>query len=232
MKIFKIFFIIIFFFLLCIIFYLNLGKFLDVIKQPTETDLLVCLGGNYKMRVQKTLEIYKKGLDSSNTIILTGSVNSPKDIKKGIMEDKRITFLKKYAPNARVVLNKNLKSTADEVTYVKQYMLKHHLNSVTFITEPPHSKRILMLFSMISLANDGHLNVKVVGDHYKKWNKNEYYKNKSTKNYVLSEVVKIIYAVFEYKILNPLGLLPWFKKTFNTDINSTKKHLQRYLKFI
>lgn len=232
MKILKIFFVVIFFFLLCIMFYFNLGKILDTTKKPAKTDLLVCLGGSYKIRIQKTLEIYKKGLDSSNIIILTGYANSKKEISKGILEDKRLAFLKKYAPTAQVILNKNLKNTADEVTYVKRYMLKHHLKSVTFITEPPHSRRILMLFSMISFSGDEHLRARVIGDNYKHWNKNKYYENKATKNYALSEVVKITYALLEYKILNPLGLLPWFKKTFHKDINTTKKHLHLYLNFI
>lgn len=202
-------------------------------QQPEKTDLLVCLGGgDYKTRVQKTLEIYKKGLDASNVIILTGFVNSPREIKQGLVEDKRLTFLKKYAPNATVVFNKTLENTAQEVTYVKSYMLKHHLSNVTFITEPPHSRRILMLFSMVSLAGDEHLSARVVGAEYKNWHKDRYYEDKFARNYAFTEVVKIIYALLEYKILRPLGLLPWFEKTFSKDINSTKKHLQVYLNFI
>jgi uncharacterized SAM-binding protein YcdF (DUF218 family) len=233
MRVLKIFSVIIFFFLLCIISYLNLGKFLDVTENPTKTDLLVCLGGgDYKIRVQKTVEIYKKGLDTSNIIILTGFVNSPRDVKQGIVEDRRLTFLKKYAPNATVILNKTLENTAQEVTYVKRYMLKHHLSNVTFVTEPPHSRRILMLFSMVSLAGDEHLSARVVGADYKNWHRDRYYEDEFARNYALSEVAKIIYALLEYKVLKPLGVLPWFEKTFSKDINATKKHLQVYLNFI
>ena len=233
MRVLKIFSAVVFLFLLCVILYLNLGKFLDVTKQPTKTGLLVCLGGgNYKTRVEKTVEIYKKGLDTSNVIILTSFINSPREVKQGIVEDKRLTYLKKYAPKATVVLKKTLENTAQEVTFVKSYMLKHHLSNVTFVTEPPHSRRVLMLFSMVSLADDEHLSAGVVGAEYKNWHKDRYYEDKFARNYALSEVVKIIYALLEYKVLKPLGLLPWFEKTFSADINSSKKHLSSYLNFI
>ncbi len=233
MRILKAFSLLLLLFLFTLLLYLNLGRFLDVTEQPTKTDLLVCLGGgNYKTRVEKTVEIYKKGLDTSNVIILTGFVNSPREVKQGIVEDKRLTYLKKYAPKATVVLKKTLENTAQEVTFVKSYMLKHHLSNVTFITEPPHSRRVLMLFSMISLADDEHLSAGVVGAEYKNWHKDRYYEDRFAKNYALSEVVKIICALLEYKVLKPLGLLPWFEKTFNNDITATKKHLQVYLNFI
>ena len=233
MRVFKLFSFLLFLFLICVYFYLNLGRFLDVTQEATKTDLLVCLGGgDYKIRVEKTLELYKKSLDTSSIIILTGFVNSQREIKKGLLEDKRLVFLKKYAPEARVVLDKTLKNTAQEVSFVKNYMLEQHLDKVTFITEPPHSRRILMLFSMISLAGDEHLSAQVVGAEYKNWHRERYYEDKFAKHYAFSEVVKIIYAVLEYKILNPLGLLPWFEKTFSADINASKKHLGRYLNFI
>lgn len=226
MRILKIFFVVIFLFLICVLLYLNLGKFLDVTKQPAETDLIVCLGGgNYKLRVQKTLEMYKRELDTSNVIILTGFVNSQRDVKQGVIEDKRLTFLKEYIPKATVVINKTLQNTAEEVIFVKRYMLKYHLDKVTFITEPPHSRRIIMIFSMLSLADDAHLNVTVVGSDYKNWSRDRYYENKFTKNYAFIEVLKIIYAVLKYKICKPMGLLPWFEKKFSEDINTTKKYL-------
>ena len=233
MRVFKLFSFLLFLFLICVYFYLNLGRFLDVTQEPTQTDLLVCLGGgDYKIRVEKTLEMYKKGLDSSNVIVLTGFVNSPKEIEKGLLEDKRLTFLKEYASEARVVLDKTLKNTAEEVAYVKSYMLKHHLRSVTFITEAPHSRRILMLFSMISLSEDEHLSARVAGAEYKNWNRERYYEDIFAKHYAFSEVVKILYVVLKYEIFKPLGLLTWFEKTFSEDINATKKYLNGYLNFI
>jgi len=216
------------------ILFLNLGKLLDVTSKPHQADIVVCLGGgDYKSRIVKTVEVYKQGFITKNTIILTGYVNSSRDIKQGKVVDKRMTYLQKHLDTSvNVILNKQLKSTAEEVMFVKNYLIEHHLKSALFITEPPHSRRILLLNSLISIKGDDKLAISIVASKYKNWNPTEYYKDKYTKNYVFSEVVKIIYALFAYGFLDKLGLLEWFIKHFDKEAHQAKIDLTKAMNFI
>ena len=232
--IFKSIFFLFFSFFLIFIAYLNLGNFLDATSKPAKTDLLVCLGGgDYKIRIEKTLELYSRGFLNSNTIVLTGYVNSQNEVKKGIQEDKRVTVIKNRDFKAlHVELNKNLKNTAAEIKYVKKYMISHDLKSVTFITEPPHSRRILIFSKIISVDGDEDLSVNVVGADYKNWNADKYYEDKYAKNYAFSELAKIVYGLFMYGVLEKVGLREWFEMKFQDDLNSSKKMLNQGMNFI
>jgi uncharacterized SAM-binding protein YcdF (DUF218 family) len=220
-------------FLLCFAFF-NLGKFLDATVEPTKTDLLVCLGGgDYKTRVSKTLELLENGLVNSNTVIFTGNVNSAKEKEQGILEDKRVTFFKNNtSKNVTMLVNAEVKNTAQEVKFVKEYMLKHKLRSVTFVTEPPHSRRILMFSKLITLDADENLSFKVVGSYYKDWNAATYYQNKYAKQYAFTEVLKMAYGVFAYGVLDKLGLLEWFESAFTQEIKQSKEGVNRGMNFI
>ena len=223
-----------FFSIFLFISYLNLGNFLDATSKPAKTDLLVCLGGgDYKIRIEKTLELYSRGFLNSNTIVLTGYVNSQYEVKKGVVEDKRLTVIKDSDYEAlHVELHKNLKNTAAEIKYVKEYMLSHDLKSVTFITEPPHSRRILMFSKIISVDGDENLSVSVVGANYKNWDADKYYEDKYAKNYAFSETIKIVYGIFMYGILDKVGLREWFEVKFTDDLNDSKKMLNQGMNFI
>ena len=228
------------FLLICIvvcsfyILFLNLGKLLDVTSKPHQVDVLVCLGGgDYKSRIAKTVEVYKQGFITKNTIILTAYVNSSRDVEQGKVIDKRITYLQKHLDTSiNVILNKQLKNTAEEVIFVKNYLIKHHLQSALFITEPPHSRRILLLNSLISIQGDDNLSISIVASKYKNWNPQEYYKDKYTKNYVLSEIVKIVYALLTYGFLDKVGLLEWFLKYFDEEVHQSKIDLSKMMNFI
>lgn len=87
------------FFILFIIFsifvFFNLGNFLDATEKPSQSDLLVCLGGGDHMnRTRKSAELIESNLVKSNTIILTSFVKSIVDKQKEIYDDKESFFWK------------------------------------------------------------------------------------------------------------------------------------------
>lgn len=234
MKFIKIIITIIIIFALAFVFYLNLGKFLDATVEPTKTDLLVCLGGgDYKKRIEKTLDLYDKGLLNFETIVLTGYVNSKREVKNGVVEDKRTSYIKNHVYNdIKIVINKDLRNTAEEVLYIKRYMIVNELKSVIIISEAPHSRRILLFFKLLSVNGDDDISVSVVGSDYKDWSSDNYFENKYAKNYAFTEVMKIVYGVFVYGILDKLGLLEWFEKEFYEEIQDSRENLGKGMNFI
>lgn len=228
------YFILIFFGFLIYSFF-NLGNFLDVTEEPSKTDLLVCLGGgDYQTRVEKTLEIYNKNISTTSTIILTSYVNDLNDIKQNIIEDKRITYLKENNPqnDIDIIFAENLKNTAEEVKFIKIYMIENNLKDVTFISETPHSRRILLFTKLIHVDKDEKLSFKVIGADVGKWQNKDYYLDKYSLSYSLTEVTKIIYGIFLYGILEGIGLNQYFENFFFDYINNAKKLIQKNINLL
>ena len=207
--------------------FFNLGRFLDVTQEPSNTDLLVCLGGgNYETRIEKTIDIYKQHYLKTNNIILTSYVNDPNEVKKGSIEDKRITYIKNNdLKNINIIFEKNLKSTIEEVRFVKNYMKENNLNTVTFISDPAHSKRIAIFFEYLSKIDDKNYFYQIVAAEDKKWDKNKYYENKYSLNYALTELIKLSYGFFKYGILEKIGLEKYLDIYFNDELKEAKKFI-------
>ncbi len=184
--------------------FFNLGNFLDATSNPKKVDLLVCLGGgDYENRGKKSLELYEKDFAKTKTIIFTGYTNI-KDFK-----------------GANIVVNRNLQNTYEEVIFVKNYMKEHGLRSATFVSEAPHSRRILLFTKLFGM---GDFEFNVVGSKYN-WDAKYYYKYQHMRAYVFSEVVKLIYNLFVYGVLDNLGLKEQFEKNFKQEITEGKREI-------
>jgi len=193
---------ILFLLLLGILIFFNLGKIVDATTKPKKVDLLVCLGGgDFKNRVQKTKELLKDGFLNSDTIIFTNPVK--------IDDISDINF----------VQPKGLKNTYEEVTYVKKYMKKHGLKTATFISEAPHSRRILLFTKFFG---EGDFEFSVVGSEFE-WDAENYYKYPHMRAYVFSEVTKLFYNLFLYGVLDSVGLKESFESYFKDDLKNGKK---------
>jgi uncharacterized SAM-binding protein YcdF (DUF218 family) len=208
--------------------FFNLGKFLDVTQEPSKTELLVCLGGGiYQTRIEKTLELYKNDFLTTNNIILTGYVNNPHEVKKKIIEDKRITYIKEKTSNdLNIIFEKDLKNTVEEVRFVKNFMKENNIKSVTFISDPAHSRRISLFFEYLTGIN-GDFKYTVVGAEDKKWDEENYYKTKYSLNYSLTEVAKIFYGFIKYGILEKFGLDKDFENYFDDELKEAKIMIQK-----
>jgi uncharacterized SAM-binding protein YcdF (DUF218 family) len=209
--------------------FFNLGKFLDVAQEPSKTDLLVCLGGGiYETRIKKTIEIYNQNYLKTNDIILTGYVNNPLEVKKRIIEDKRITYIKKYISNdLNIIFEKDLKNTVEEVRFIKNYMKENNLKSVTFISDPAHSRRISLFFKYLTKGDEKSYFYQVVAAEDKKWNKNTYYENKYSLNYALTELAKLFYGFLKYGLLEKIGLDKYFENYFDDELKEAKIFIQK-----
>lgn len=189
--------------------FFNLGKFLDVTKEPSKTDLIVSLGGNGLLRLQKSISLVEK--EFSNTIIITG-YEGTKITKAENIPDPRLKVIEneKYK-KINFIINPDLKNTAEEVIFVKKYMKENNLSNVTFVTEKPHSRRILILANILEKGYDKNFTYKIVSNDLNYWDSNEYYKNKHSREYAFTEFIKIIFNVTYYGIFYNLGFEYIFK---------------------
>ncbi|MDQ7047431.1 MAG: YdcF family protein [Sulfurovum sp.] len=166
--------------------FLNMGKWMDVTEEPIKSDMIVCLGGGTIERVKKSIELLEEGYIEKQIFLLLGEswYNQP--------------YIKKNYPNLPVIIDESPKNTKEEVLYIKQYMQKHGYQSALIVTDPPHSGRVSLLTSLISLKGDEKMTFVMISSDVLWWDAKNYYKSERARSSVMYESVKMLYHfVFE-----------------------------------
>ena len=190
----KMVFVLIALFLLFSFVGLNLGKWLDVTEKPVKSDIIVCLGGGKIDRVKKSIELFEEGYAGKQVFFLIGEswYNQP--------------YIKTNHPDMNIVIDEGPKNTKEEVLLIKRYMKEHGYNSALIVTDPPHSRRVSLLTSLISVEGDEALKFHLAASPVKWWDSEHYYGNKRARIYVEHEIKGILYTLLTYGFLNIIGL--------------------------
>lgn len=179
--------------------FINLGELLDITEEPQKTDLIVYLDGGGVERMEKTLELYKLGYSKTGKIIFTASPTHHIDRKTVI--DKKVYFTEHGIPKDNLVHAKKVKNTMEEVLFVKNYMLRHKLKSVIFVSDPPHSRRIIFLAQSIAKYNANGLSCSVVGSGVNWWEKKHHYRHIKAIASTVYELIGLPYNYIVYGIV-------------------------------
>ena len=211
--------------IIIIILILNLGKFLDVTSKPHKADIIVYLGGGLNERIEKTVALYKKGYSQTNKIIYTGTKwyrYTQHYGKFNALSDKK-DFLVNHGIDLDNIIYYKASNTMQEIKIIKKYLIEHHLHSVIFVTDPPHSRRVEILANTICDFDDEGIKIYIVGSDVSWWNKDTYFLTKNGLLFVLLETIKIPYNYIAYGILERYGLLATIKDHFGSYFHSIKR---------
>ncbi len=205
-----------FFLLLLTLFFLNLGRLLDVTLPPEKSDIIVYLGGGLSERATKSLQLYKEGYANTGKIIYTGArryFHTQHFGKPNRSTDKKVFFIT-HGLRPEQLIYYNASNTMKEIRFVKRYMLEHGLHSVLFVTDPPHSRRVKILAERVAGYSQSGIRVVIVGSGVKWWNPSYYYLSKEGLVYALLEAIKIPHNLLVYWVLEHYGLLAYAKAEF------------------
>ncbi len=175
--------------LLCTFIFFNLGKWIDVTEKPVKSDIIVCLGGGTIDRVKKSIELLEDGYASRQLFLLVGESWYNQD------------YIAKHHPGISMVIDEAPKDTREEVLFIKQYMKDHGYKSALIVTDPPHSGRVQLLISLLSVDGDEMMTFRMIHSGVEWWDKMYYYENEQAGNFVKSEIIRIIYRYFSYFIV-------------------------------
>lgn len=174
--------------------------------------MIVSLGGNGISRLNKAISLVEKNYTKNNIIIVTGYEGTNRT-KENNIPDARLDIIKDLKnKNIKFILNPDLKNTAEEIIFVKKYMKNNDLKDVTFVTEPPHSRRILLLANILVKGDTNDFRYKIISYDTEYWDSNKYYKNNKAKEYALLEFIKIIYNLTYYSLFSNLEFVNYFEK--------------------
>lgn len=215
LKVFKYISISLFFFTVLGIFsFFNLGNFLDVSQKPIKSDIIVCLGGGEKYRIETAVRLYNKNYSNKNLLILTGDNRSAKRKEKN-MDDKRIEYIKENKLEyINIKMKRDTKNTKEEILFIKKYLLEKKYKSAMIISDAPHTRRIQTLINLLDIKGDEKLIFNLVNSENPWWNSNTYYTEKKASAFVLSEVFKLGYTYIAYGVFEPIGLLGIIEDNF------------------
>lgn len=161
------------------IFTLSLPFFFDkTTKIVKKVDLIYCLGGGFDhSRINKAKELFDKNYSLSRKIIYTGADYS----NSRIYPSSKLVEIETY---------KNLQNTFEEISFLKDYMLKNNYKNVIIITDKYHSLRIhLFIKYLFDFNSDGIKHIIVSPS-----NRDFFYTYKNS----LLEVIKIVFNFIKY----------------------------------
>lgn len=190
--------IILFYFLLWFVIlpvtFLNFGKWIDTTEKPQTSDIVVCLGGGTIERVQKSIALMQQGYVEKDVFLLLGEswYNMP--------------YIRKNHPELKVEIEEKPTNTKEEVQFIKKYMVENGFKTALVVTDPPHTRRVSLLNSLLSVEGDDDLTFYMIGSDVKWWFKDDYYDHMDSAKAVLYESMKIIYSVVVYGVLHNLGV--------------------------
>ena len=109
-------------------------------------------------------------------------------------------------------------------------MIKHYYKSALFVSDPPHSRRILFLAKFLNSYDDANLSYSVVGTDVDWWDREHYYRDRDARTFVLSEMIKLAHNFIAYGVLQKYGLLETAKEKFGPLIRFFKTKI--YYNFV
>jgi len=173
--------------------FLNYGKWIDATVEPVKADLVVCLGGGTVERVKKSISLVKQGYVKQDVFLLLGEswYNQP--------------YIRKSHPELKVEIDESPTNTKEEVLFIKKYMVENGYRNALVVTDPPHSRRVSLLNTILSVKGDDEITFHMIGSDVKWWHKEKYYDHKHSGDQVFIESMKILYSVVVYGVLNKLG---------------------------
>ena len=174
--------------------FFNLGKILDVSQKEKKADIIISLGGDDNSRIIKAIELYKNGFSQKKIILITGGT---KLTRENMNHDARIKYINNLDENINFIYNPNIKSTIEEITYLKNYMTECNLSKAIIVSDAYHMLRIKMLINLIGF---NHKEIILVKSNASWWNSEKYYQNKFALKFALIETIKIPYNLIKYII--------------------------------
>ncbi len=198
----KVFFVFIFIVIIGIYLFLNLGKFIDVSKEPVKSDIIVSLGGDYSgCRIREALHLYKQGFSISGKFMYTSRDSVSSSIDKSESRKQYLLNNEVRAKDIVHVRKEMVFNTMEEVLFIKKYMLFHNYKSVLIVSHPQHSRRIQTFAKYIADYKKYGLDLHIASCHPRWWNAAKYYENETSFKVTIQEFLKLVYNLLKY---NPL----------------------------
>jgi len=176
------------------LFFLSLGVFVSQYADtPQKTDVIIVLGGDNGLRIQKGAELYHAGY--ATHIILTGIDERFYRPNHPNWRERRMLEL--GVPKNAIKVDAKSKTTWEEALNTSNTMEKKGWKSALIVSDPPH---LLRLHQTWSRAFEGSSKKFIlIPTNPAWWDRILWWKNKKSYQFVISEIKKnLFYAAVHY----------------------------------
>ncbi len=178
----------------------GLGYFIDASEPPHKADLIVSLGGGDGRRIKEAARLWQQGYATSGRFLYTGREIVNPALEPPQRFDKRSYLLSQGIPpdKIRFVPRGIIVNTAEELFFIKAYMLRHGYRSVLIVSSPTHTRRIRLLARWIAGFQKAGLRLYVSSFPDPQWHPWRYLFDPVMRHEVFLEAEKIIYNLLKY----------------------------------
>ncbi len=177
----------------------NLGRWLVVLDELQESDMIVVLMGSVPDRVLQAVDIYNERY--SDKIVLVNGYRVDYDIfvERGVEIPPGGAQLSKMAaidlgvPEENIlILEGSAKSTQDEALIIREYIRNNRvIESIILVTSKYHSGRSKKIFRKALSGLDREINIYSSPSKYDPFNVNQWWKDREDIKWVLLEYLKL-----------------------------------------
>lgn len=172
---------------------------------PEKSDLIVVLGGGTGDRLEKSLELYNAGY--APKLLLTGLPEMHQQVLPTYSTWRKKYLLEQNVPETSILIDNSARNSLEEARAVKELMQKHNWHKVIIVSDPPHLRRLSMIYSNIFTPKNDSI-VYLVKSNPTWWNAKQWWRNPVATQFVLLEILKTFNFQFgsfnKYLMFQPL----------------------------
>lgn len=172
-----------------------IDQWLVIQDRPEKVDVIICLGGGTGERLQKTIELYKKGY--APRVVLTVSGIRDPEFRAFAIDLKRQFLIHKGIPPGSIVSEFESTGTYSEAKNIENFMTSNNLHSAIVVSDAHHMRRVSYVFKKVFDKGNDNMKVLFVPSD-KKWPEGPWWTNEESLVFVFNEVLKLGYYWVKY----------------------------------
>lgn len=160
--------------------------------KPRQADVIVVLGGDSGLRVEKGAELYNEGF--APHVLLTGI--DAKFYRPGHPNWRERRMRALGVPKKAIKVDTESETTWEEAVNASETMQKNGWKHALVVSDPPHMLRVHQTWSKVFEGSSK--SVTLVSTNPEWWNPLLWWKNRTSYRFVVSEIKKNIYYYAVY----------------------------------
>lgn len=169
------------------------GRFLAAPAQaPEKADLIVALGGDGGSRVLTAAQLYHRNW--APRILLTGVDGGDAGARDAFLEWRALLLADRGVPRSALLFERNAGNSREEAAAVRTLMEREGWRRVIVVSDPPHLRRLHRIWAR-TLRGSG-FEFRLVASEMPAWNASRWWTHERSAQFVLMELIKIVYDSF------------------------------------
>lgn len=195
----------------------RLGRLLDVGVEPSKSDYVLLLNGDYDTRAFRVADLFHGGL--ADRVLLTSVKSKPRQMEPKVNEVAQTILERCGVPKDRIdFIDSKCGTTFDEAHTLATFMEQHPKATFSVVTNTYHTRRSRWVMSHV--LGDEMSRVQIVSAPTDAYNASNWWKHEDGFTYYLSELLKSSFYFLRYgngiswlgAALSILGLGWWLQR--------------------